>query len=60
MTVIVLTDCPPSLRGDLTKWLQEVNTNVFVGHLNKEYATNCGNGYLKMLNLAGNNGISCQ
>ncbi|NLU36785.1 MAG: type I-E CRISPR-associated endoribonuclease Cas2 [Clostridiales bacterium] len=34
MTVIVLTDCPPSLRGDLTKWLQEVNTNVFVGHLN--------------------------
>jgi CRISPR-associated protein Cas2 len=34
MTVIILTDCPPALRGDLTKWLQEVNTNVFVGHLN--------------------------
>jgi CRISPR-associated protein Cas2 len=31
MIVITLTDCPPSLRGDLTKWLQEVNTGVYVG-----------------------------
>lgn len=34
MTIIVLTDCPPRLRGDLTKWLQEINTGVYVGHLN--------------------------
>ena len=31
MIVIMLTSCPPALRGDLTKWLQEVNTGVYVG-----------------------------
>lgn len=31
MIVITLTDCPPALRGDLTKWLQEINTGVYVG-----------------------------
>ncbi len=31
MIVITLTDCPPALRGDLTKWLQEINTCVYVG-----------------------------
>ncbi|MDN5357340.1 MAG: CRISPR-associated protein Cas2 [Candidatus Methanomethylophilaceae archaeon] len=31
MIVISLINCPPSLRGDLTKWLFEVSTNVFVG-----------------------------
>ncbi len=31
MTVIVLTDCPPKLRGDLTKWLLEISTGVYVG-----------------------------
>ncbi|EOS60741.1 exonuclease, DNA polymerase III, epsilon subunit [Firmicutes bacterium M10-2] len=35
MTVIVLTDCPKKIRGNLTKWMLEVNTNVFVGQLNK-------------------------
>ena len=34
MTVITLTDCPPSLRGDLSKWMQEINTGVFVGKFN--------------------------
>lgn len=34
MVVITLTDCPPKLRGDLTKWLIEVNTGVFVGKIN--------------------------
>ncbi len=34
MVVIVLTDCPPSLKGDLTKWFQEINTGVFVGQVN--------------------------
>lgn len=31
MLVISLSNCPPSLRGDLTKWLFEISTNVFVG-----------------------------
>lgn len=34
MTVITLTDCPPALRGDLSKWLQEINTGVYVGQVN--------------------------
>jgi len=33
MVVITLTSCPPALRGDLTKWLQEVNTGVYVGRV---------------------------
>jgi CRISPR-associated protein Cas2 len=33
MIVVTLTDCPVSLRGDLTKWLLEVNTGVFVGRV---------------------------
>jgi len=31
MTVITLSKCPPSLRGDLTKWLFEIETGVYVG-----------------------------
>ncbi|MCM1508670.1 MAG: type I-E CRISPR-associated endoribonuclease Cas2e [Ruminococcus flavefaciens] len=34
MVVITLSNCPPKLRGDLTKWLIEIDTNVFVGNLN--------------------------
>jgi len=33
MLVITLTDCPPALKGDLTKWLQEINTGVYVGQV---------------------------
>lgn len=33
MIVITLTDCPSALRGDLTKWLQEINTGVYVGQV---------------------------
>jgi CRISPR-associated protein Cas2 len=33
MVVVVLTDCPVKLRGDLSKWLFEVNTGVYVGNL---------------------------
>lgn len=33
MVVITLTSCPTALRGDLTKWLQEVNTGVYVGRV---------------------------
>lgn len=31
MIIVVLTDCPPKLRGDLSKWLFEINTGVYVG-----------------------------
>ena len=31
MIVIVLSACPVSLRGDLTKWLLEINPGVGVG-----------------------------
>lgn len=33
MIVIILSKCPPHLRGDLTKWLFEISVNVFVGRL---------------------------
>ncbi|MFD6913619.1 type I-E CRISPR-associated endoribonuclease Cas2e [Streptomyces virginiae] len=31
MTVIVLTHCPPGLRGFLTRWLLEISPGVFIG-----------------------------
>lgn len=34
MIVVTLTDCPSRLRGDLTKWLLEINTGVYVGQIN--------------------------
>lgn len=33
MVVIVLTDVPPRIRGDLSKWLLEISTGVYVGNL---------------------------
>lgn len=33
MIVITMTDCPVGLRGDLTKWLLEINAGVFVGQV---------------------------
>lgn len=33
MIVITLTATPASLRGDLTKWLMEVSTGVYVGNI---------------------------
>lgn len=33
MIVITMTNCPPKLRGDLTKWLCEINTGVYVGQV---------------------------
>ena len=35
MIVVTLTDCPPRLRGDLSKWLLEISTGVYVGQLSK-------------------------
>ncbi|MCL2865061.1 MAG: type I-E CRISPR-associated endoribonuclease Cas2e [Lachnospiraceae bacterium] len=33
MMVLHLTNCPPALRGDLTKWLMEIATGVYVGRV---------------------------
>lgn len=33
MVVINLTNCPMKLRGDLSKWLCEINTGVYVGNI---------------------------
>ena len=33
MIVIVLSACPVSLRGDLTKWILEIHPGVFVGRV---------------------------
>lgn len=33
MIVITMTKCPPKLRGDLSKWLCEINTGVYVGRV---------------------------
>ena len=43
MVVITLTDCPPKVRGDLSKWLCEINPGVYVGNLNaRVYVRSCG------------------
>lgn len=33
MIVISMTNCPSKLRGDLSKWLMEINTGVYVGNV---------------------------
>jgi len=33
LTVITVSNVPASLRGDLTKWMQEIATGVYVGNL---------------------------
>lgn len=35
-TVITLKTVPSSLRGDLTKWMQEIATGVYVGNFNSK------------------------
>lgn len=35
-TVITLKKTPPSLKGDLTKWMQEIQTGVYVGNFNSK------------------------
>lgn len=34
MIVVSVSNCPMKLRGDITKWLMEIDTGVFVGNLN--------------------------
>lgn len=33
MVVLVLTACPPGLRGYITRWLLEISPGVFTGHV---------------------------
>jgi CRISPR-associated protein Cas2 len=35
MVVLVLSACPPGLRGYLTRWMLEISAGVFVGHVTK-------------------------
>ena len=35
-TVITLKKVPDSLRGDLTRWMQEIATGVYVGSYNSK------------------------
>lgn len=52
MIVITLSKVPASLRGDLTKWCQKVQTGVYVGNFNSKIrdllwdkiVKNCGSG----------------
>lgn len=40
MMVIVLSKCPASLKGDLSKWLFEVATGVYIGNPSKRVREN--------------------
>ncbi len=35
MVVLVLSACPPGLRGFLTRWMLEISAGVFVGTVSK-------------------------
>ena len=57
MVVVSLTNCPPKLRGDLSKWLLEINTGVYVGQVSarvrealwKRICANVGTGQATMV-----------
>lgn len=36
LTIITLTNTPRSLKGDLTKWMQEIATGVYIGNFNRK------------------------
>lgn len=40
MTVITVTNAPASLRGDLTKWMQEIAVGVYIGNFNARIRDN--------------------
>ncbi len=35
MVVLVLSACPPGLRGFLTRWMLEISAGVFIGQVSK-------------------------
>lgn len=62
MMTLVLTACPPGLRGDLTKWLMEISPGVFVGrpsarvrdHLWLRTIDHCKDGKAILVHSSGN------
>ena len=48
-TVVTLKSVPPSLRGDLTKWMQEIATGVYIGNFNSRIERNYGIEFRQML-----------
>jgi len=40
MVVLTLSNCSASLRGDISKWLVEINTGVFVGRVSARVRDN--------------------
>jgi CRISPR-associated protein Cas2 len=34
MVIMILEKVPPSLRGELTRWLIEAKSGVYIGHMN--------------------------
>lgn len=62
MIVLTLTKVPNSLRGDLTKWYQEIQTGVYVGNVSarvrelvwERVVNNIGNGEATMVYNAKN------
>jgi len=55
--IIVLSDCPPKLRGDMSKWFFEINTGIYVGNVSarvreklwERITTNIGHGHATMV-----------
>lgn len=35
MTVLIIENAPPSLRGDVSRWMVEIKAGVFVGKVSK-------------------------
>lgn len=35
MVVLIMSKVPASLRGEVSHWLQEIDTGVFVGNINR-------------------------
>ena len=33
MVVLTITNCPPALRGTLSRWMFEIHTGVYVGKM---------------------------
>lgn len=62
MIGLQLNSCPPGLRGDVTKWLMEISTGVYVGSLSlrtrealwKRVCQNAGSGSAVMVCTARN------
>jgi CRISPR-associated endoribonuclease Cas2 subtype I-E len=56
MVVITLSECQASLRGDLTKWLLEINAGVFVGRISARVRNNLWERVCKSIPSGGDGG----